>query len=85
MSTRSARQVGNNYDAAFRSASPVILFPGAAKARVAYRLTDSSCAEIVSWQHVYMLRLTPAGWRTAVSVADGEMAAWAARGVSLGG
>jgi len=62
-----------------------ILFPGAAKARVAYRLADSSGAEIVSWQHVYLLRLTPAGWRTAVSIADGETAAWTARGVSLGG
>jgi len=60
------------------------LFPGVAEARMAYRLFDAAGAEIVAWEHVYMLRKAD-HWRAVLAVADGEIAAWAARGTPLGG
>ncbi|MGD9981937.1 MAG: hypothetical protein AB7H66_08805 [Hyphomonadaceae bacterium] len=59
------------------------LFPGLAEVRVTYRLFDSAAAEIVAWEHIYLLRKTKR-WFAVLAVADGEIAAWAARGTPLG-
>jgi len=37
---------------------------------------------IAGWEHVYILRRTDR-WRVSLTIADGEMAAWAARGAQL--
>lgn len=58
------------------------LFPGVAQARMGYRMVDSNGAVVAKWEHVYILRCTDA-WRVSLTIADGEMAAWAAKGVQL--
>ena len=58
------------------------LFPNVAEARMAYRMQGAGDELIAEWEHVYILRRTDR-WRVTLTIADGEMAAWAARGVQL--
>ncbi|MFC4168174.1 nuclear transport factor 2-like protein [Teichococcus aestuarii] len=58
------------------------LFPGVAEARMAYRMLGEGDALIAEWEHVYILRRADR-WRVSLTIADGEMAAWAARGARL--
>lgn len=58
------------------------LFPNVAEARLAYRMLDDTGAPVAEWEHVYILRRTDR-WRVSLTIADGEMAAWAARGAQL--
>ena len=58
------------------------LLPNIVQARVAYRMLNEDDAEIVKWEHVYILRKTDA-WRISLSIADDEAAAWSSLGVSL--
>ena len=58
------------------------LFSGVAQARMAYRLLGSDGEPVAEWEHVYILRRTD-GWRVSLTIADGEMAAWSARGAQL--
>ncbi len=58
------------------------LFPHVAEARVAYRMHGEGAETIAEWEHVYILRRTNR-WRVTLTIADGEMAAWAVRGVQL--
>ena len=53
-----------------------------AQARVAYRMQGAGHELIAEWEHVYILRRTDR-WRVSLTIADGEMAAWAARGAQL--
>jgi hypothetical protein len=39
-------------------------------------------ALIAEWEHVYILRRSD-HWRVSLTIADGEMAAWAAREAQL--
>ncbi len=54
------------------------LFPNVAQARVAYWMQGAGDELIAEWEHVYILRRTDR-WRVSLTIADGEMAAWAAR------
>jgi len=58
------------------------LFPGVAEARMAYRMLGEGDALVAAWEHVYLLRRTDR-WRVTLTIADAEMAAWAARGAQL--
>lgn len=58
------------------------LFPNVAQARMAYRMFGPADALIAEWEHVYILRRTDR-WRVSLTIADGEMAAWSAKGVGL--
>jgi GH43 family beta-xylosidase len=58
------------------------LFPGVAQARIAYRMMDKDDVPVAEWEHVYILRHTDR-WRVSLTIADGEMAAWTAKGVQL--
>lgn len=58
------------------------LFPNVAQARMAYRMFGAADALIAEWEHVYILRRTDR-WRVSLTIADGEMAAWSAKGVGL--
>ena len=58
------------------------LFPHVAQARMAYRMHGEGADVIAHWEHVYILRRTDR-WRVTLTIADGEMAAWAARGAQL--
>lgn len=58
------------------------LFPNVAQARLAWRMRGKDNAIIAEWEHVYILRRTDR-WRVSLTIADGEMAAWEARGARL--
>ena len=58
--------------------SAVELFPGVAQARMRYRMKGASGMLVAEWDHVYVLRRSES-WRVSLTIADGEMAAWAAR------
>lgn len=58
------------------------LFPNVVEARMAYQMLGADDALIAEWDHVYILRKSDR-WRVSLTIADGEMAAWAARGASL--
>ncbi len=58
------------------------LFPNVAEARMAYRMRGEDNEIIAAWEHVYILRRTDR-WRVTLTIADAEMAAWAARGAQL--
>lgn len=58
------------------------LFPNVAQARMAYHMIGSDGAPVAEREHVYILRRTDA-WRVSLTIADGEMALWAARGVQI--
>jgi ketosteroid isomerase-like protein len=62
--------------------SAVELFPNVAQARMAYRMRGEGDALVAEWDHVYILRRSDR-WRVSLTIADGEMAAWAARGAQL--
>ncbi len=62
--------------------SAIELFPNVAQARMAYRMRGEGEALIARWEHVYVLRRTDQ-WRVSLTIADDEMAAWAARGAQL--
>jgi ketosteroid isomerase-like protein len=59
-------------------------FDGVVHARVRYDLAKADGSAIAGWEHVYLLRRTPQGWRIVASIADGELEAWTARGTPLG-
>jgi ketosteroid isomerase-like protein len=59
--------------------SAVELFPNVAQARMAYRMYGDGDEMIAGWEHVYILRRGD-HWRVSLTIPDGEMAAWAARG-----
>ena len=52
--------------------------------RVHDRMFDRDGALIVEWRSGYMLRRCSDGFRAFSAIADGEVAAWAARGTPLG-
>ena len=58
------------------------LFPDVVQARMAYRMIGEGDDLIAEWDHVYILRRTDR-WRVSLTIADGEMAAWAARGAQF--
>ncbi|MEM1313559.1 MAG: hypothetical protein AAGI51_03335 [Pseudomonadota bacterium] len=58
------------------------LFPGVAQARMAYRMLGEDGGLVAAWEHVYILRKSDR-WRVSLTIADGEMAAWAALGAEL--
>ena len=58
------------------------LFPDVVQARMAYRMLGEGDDLIAAWDHVYILRRTDR-WRVSLTIADGEMAAWAARGAQF--
>ena len=58
------------------------LFPNVAEARMAYCMKGNDAETVAEWEHVYILRRTDR-WRVTLTIADGEMAAWAARGAQL--
>ncbi|WP_033294513.1 hypothetical protein [Amycolatopsis jejuensis] len=58
------------------------LFPGVAEARMAYRVWGENEELIAEWEHVYLLRRSDR-WLVTLTIADGEMAAWTARGAKL--
>jgi hypothetical protein len=62
--------------------SAVELFPNVAQARMAYRMHGDGEALIAEWEHVYILRRSDR-WQISLTIADGEMAAWAAQGAHL--
>lgn len=62
--------------------SAIELFPNVAQARMAYRMLGDGEALIAEWEHVYILRRSDR-WRVSLTIADGEMAAWAALGAQL--
>lgn len=58
------------------------LFPNVAQARMAYRMRGAGDEIVAEWEHVYILRRSDR-WRVSLTIADGEMAAWAAKGAQL--
>jgi hypothetical protein len=58
------------------------LFPNVVLARMSYRMGGGEDVLIATWEHFYILRRTDR-WRVSLTIADGEMAAWKAKGVSL--
>ncbi|MGI6245686.1 MAG: hypothetical protein ACOYJQ_07950 [Pseudochelatococcus sp.] len=58
------------------------LFPNVAQARVAYRMCGEGGGLVAEWEHVYILRRSD-HWRVSLTIADGEMAAWTAKGAQL--
>ena len=58
------------------------LFPDVVQARMAYRMYGADEELIAEWEHVYILRRTDR-WRVSLTIADGEMAAWTAKGTQL--
>ena len=58
------------------------LFLNVAQARMAYRMLGEDDELIAAWEHVYLLRRTDR-WRVFLTIADGEMAAWAEKGATL--
>jgi hypothetical protein len=58
------------------------LFPNVAEARMAYRMRGGDGELVAEWEHVYILRKRDR-WRVSLTIADGEMAAWAAKGAQL--
>lgn len=58
------------------------LFPNVGQARMAYRMRGKANELVAEWEHVYILRRSDR-WRVSLTIADGEMAAWAAKGAGL--
>ena len=58
------------------------LFPNVAQARMAYRMLGKGNELVAEWEHVYILRRGDR-WRVSLTIADGELAAWAAKGAQL--
>ena len=49
---------------------------------MAYRMHGEGDTIVAEWEHVYILRRSDA-WRVSLTIADGEMAAWAALGAQM--
>lgn len=60
------------------------LHDGVASVRVQYRLFDAQDQLIIEWEHAYLVRNMNGRWKAIVAIADGEIAAWKARGTPLG-
>lgn len=58
------------------------LFPNVAQARLAWRMRGQEAELIAAWEHVYILRRSDR-WRVSLTIADDELAAWAAKGAQL--
>ena len=58
------------------------LFPNVAEARMAYRMLGGGGEVVAAWDHVYILRRNER-WRVSLTIADGEMAEWAAKGAQI--
>ena len=58
------------------------LFPNVAEARMAYRMWGDAGELIAAWEHIYILRRSDC-WRVTLTIADGEVAAWTARGAQF--
>lgn len=58
------------------------LFPNVAQARMAYRMLGEGGDLIAEWDHVYILRRSDR-WRVSLTIADGELAVWAAKGAQF--
>ena len=58
------------------------LFPNVAEARIAYRMLGEEDGIVAAWEHFYLLRRSDR-WRVTLTVADGEMAEWTARGAEF--
>lgn len=58
------------------------IFPNVAQARMAYRMRGEGDEVVAEWDHVYILRRSDR-WRVSLTIADGEIAAWAAKGAQL--
>ncbi|HJV21076.1 MAG TPA: hypothetical protein VJ570_00200 [Holophagaceae bacterium] len=58
------------------------LFPNVVLARMTYRMRGGADVLVARWEHFYILRRTDR-WRVSLTIADGEMAAWKAKGVML--
>ena len=65
-----------------RVLSATELFPDVVQARLAWRMRGHEGELIAAWEHVYILRRGDR-WRVSLTIADGEMAAWAAKGAQL--
>jgi len=61
------------------------LAPGIAHMTVQDTMLTQQDAIIASWEAAYVLQSIDGQWKAVMAVADGEMAAWAARGTPLGG
>ena len=53
--------------------------------KVSDRMSAADGTEIATWQAAYVLQKRDQSWRAIAAIADGEVAAWAARGTPLGG
>lgn len=58
------------------------LFPNVVQARLAWQMRGHEDGLIAAWEHVYILRRSDR-WRVSLTIADGETAAWAAKGIRL--
>ena len=65
-----------------RVLSATELFPNVAQARLAWRMHGRETDPVAAWEHVYILRRSDR-WRVSLTIADGEMVAWAAKGAQL--
>lgn len=65
-----------------RVLSAAALFPNVAQARLAWRMCGHGDDLIAAWEHVYILRRSDR-WRVSLTIADDELAAWAAKGAQL--
>lgn len=59
--------------------------PEAVSMTVQDRMLDADGSEIAAWQAAYIVQRVDGTWKAVAAVADGEVAAWAARGTPLGG
>lgn len=55
------------------------LSPNVAQACMAYQMYRAGDELVAEWEHVYILRRTDR-WRVSLTIADGEIAAWSAKG-----
>jgi hypothetical protein len=60
------------------------LHDGVAMVRTGDKLSDPEGDVVAEWEHVYLLRRESDGWKAFLAIADGEQAAWQARGTALG-
>ncbi|MEM7792786.1 MAG: hypothetical protein AAF546_15375 [Verrucomicrobiota bacterium] len=59
-------------------------YPGVVTVRTRDDLFGEDDSLVVTWEHTYMIRRIDGEWRVLIAVADGEVAAWNARGTPLG-
>ncbi len=61
------------------------MYDGVAAMTASDVMYDAQGTEIASWHAAYVLQRIAGAWKAVMAVADGETAAWAARGTPLGG